>query len=45
MGYLRIDVREIRGMFHAECKIGNKWVVKKFDHYPTEQELSDAFGM
>lgn len=43
-GYLLTNLRLIRGMWHAERRVNSRWVVKVFDHYPTEIELDNAFA-
>ena len=45
-GYLYTRIRFIRGTWHCERRIDNKWVVKLCDHKPTsEHELNKLFGV
>lgn len=43
-GYLLTNIKFIRGMWHVERRVNNRWVIKCFDHYPTEIELELAFA-
>lgn len=44
-GRLAINIRLIRGLWHTECLIHRRWIIKTFDHYPTETEIRLAYGL
>lgn len=35
---LSVNIRLIRGVWHAEVKVGGRWKVTTFDHKPTPSE-------
>ena len=43
-GYLLTNIKLIRGLWHVERRVNNRWVVKLFDHYPSETEVDAVFA-
>lgn len=43
-GYLLTNIRLIRGVWHVERRVNNKWVVKLCDHYPTATDIEKLFA-
>lgn len=42
-GYLYTTIRFIRGSWHVQRRVGSRWVVKLFDHYPSAEEVNLVF--
>lgn len=43
-GYLYTNIRHIRDKWHVERRVGGRFVVKTFDHEPTNDEIEEAFN-
>jgi len=44
-GYLYTRIMFIRGQWHVERRVNNKWVVKLCDHKPTEEDVERLFSV
>ena len=42
-GYLFTRIMMIRGTWHVERRVNNRWVIKCFTSYPNEDMIEKAF--